>query len=166
LTVLQVIPRAELKGVLDKERRAGKKIVFTNGVFDLLHLGHIRYLRDAKALGDLLVVALNSDSSVERLKGARRPLLPLAERAKIIAAIEPVDFVTSFDEDTPAEIIRELLPDVLVKGGDYTLDEIVGRDTVESAGGVVLAIPLVEGVSSTDVINRIVSASGGGTPSK
>ena len=166
MTALQIVPRAELKSVLEKERLAGKKIVFTNGVFDLLHVGHIRYLRDARVHGDLLVVALNSDISVERLKGPKRPLLPFAERAKIIAALEPVDYVTSFDEDTPAEIIRELQPDVLVKGGDYTLDEIVGRDTVEAAGGVVLSIPLVEGFSSTDVINRIVAASGGGTPSK
>lgn len=166
MTVLQAVPRGELKGVLEKERRAGKKIVFTNGVFDLLHVGHVRYLRDAKAWGDVLVVALNSDASVERVKGPKRPLLPLAERAKIMAALDSVDFVTSFDEDTPAEIIRELQPDVLVKGGDYALDEIVGRDTVEAAGGVVLAAPVVEGLSSTDVIDRIVAASGGGRPPK
>jgi D-beta-D-heptose 7-phosphate kinase/D-beta-D-heptose 1-phosphate adenosyltransferase len=166
LTALEAVSRTQLIPVLDRERAAGRKIVFTNGVFDLLHVGHVRCLRDAKALGDILVVALNTDASVERVKGPKRPLLPLSERVKIIASLEPVDFVTWFDEDTPEEIIREVRPDVLVKGGDYTLDGIVGRDTVQSAGGRVLAIPLVEGVSSTDVVNRILTASGGAAPRK
>jgi rfaE bifunctional protein nucleotidyltransferase chain/domain len=155
---LEAVAAEELRRILDGHREQGEKIVFTNGVFDLLHPGHIRYLREARAEGDRLVVAINSDSSARRLKGADRPVLPQHERAKILASLDVVDYVTVFDEDTPAEIIEALRPDVLVKGGDYKLDEIVGRDFVESTGGKVKAIPFVEGLSSSNIIDRIVRA--------
>ena len=125
-------------------------------MFDLVHPGHIRYLCDARSLGDLLVVALNSDESVRRLKGPSRPIIPGNERAKIMSSFEMVDYVTFFDEDTPLETIVLLRPDVLVKGGDYTLDTIVGRREVESWGGLVKAIEFIEGFASTNVIRRIV----------
>jgi D-beta-D-heptose 7-phosphate kinase/D-beta-D-heptose 1-phosphate adenosyltransferase len=156
---LAAISPDELEPILNERRQRGERIVFTNGVFDLLHAGHIRYLADARALGDLLVVALNTDESVVRLKGPKRPLLPLAERAKILAALESVDYVTWFGEDTPLAIITRLLPDVLAKGGDYTPDTIVGRDVVEAHGGKTVAIPFVEGASSSAIIQRIVDAS-------
>lgn len=158
MATLEAVPAEKLKGQLDNARRQGARIVFTNGVFDLLHRGHIRYLREARAMGDLLVVALNSDASVARLKGPRRPLLPLSERVKIMAALDMVDYVTSFDEDTPLEIIELIQPDVLVKGGDYTPDTIVGRDAVEARGGRVVALPLTEGASTSGLITRILQS--------
>ncbi|GIX44014.1 MAG: glycerol-3-phosphate cytidylyltransferase [Candidatus Sumerlaea sp.] len=133
-----------------------KKVVFTNGVFDLIHPGHICYLREARALGDALIVALNSDESVQRIKGSLRPILPLVERARLIGALEMVDMVTAFDEDTPLEVIRALQPDILVKGGDYSPDQVVGKDFVESYGGKCLTLSLVEGVSTTTIIQRIL----------
>lgn len=146
-------------GALIQERRRlrseGKRLVFTNGCFDLLHPGHVRYLREARSLGDALVVALNSDRSVRVLKGEGRPILNERERAEVVAALQAVDYVIVFDEETPRELIAELLPDVLVKGGDWPLDEIVGRQEVEAAGGKVLSLPYVEGSSSTDIIERI-----------
>jgi rfaE bifunctional protein nucleotidyltransferase chain/domain len=146
-------------GALIQERRRlrseGKRLVFTNGCFDLLHPGHVRYLREARSLGDALVVALNSDRSVRVLKGEGRPILSEQERAEVVAALQAVDYVIIFDEETPRELIAELLPDVLVKGGDWPLDEIVGRQEVEAAGGKVLSLPYVEGSSSTDIIERI-----------
>ena len=153
---LRAHPAAELAAVLDEHRRQGQRIVFTNGVFDLVHPGHIRYLRTARAMGDVLVVALNSDTSVRRLKGELRPILPEVERIKIIAALEMVDYVTVFDDDTPLETIELLRPDVLVKGGDYAVDEIVGRDCVEAGGGHVSPLQLVEGFSTSGMIERIV----------
>ncbi len=137
-------------------RAEGKKVVFTNGVFDLIHPGHIRYLAAAKELGDLLVVALNTDVSVKRLKGEKRPILNLYERSKIIASLEMVDFVTSFDEDTPLEVIKKIMPDVLVKGGDYRPETIVGCKEVVAAGGKCLNLQLEEGFSSTNIIERII----------
>ncbi len=131
-----------------------RTVVFTNGRFDLLHPGHVEYLAQARALGDVLVVGLNSDASVRRLKGAGRPLLAEADRAAALAALGSVDAVTVFDQDTPVELIRALLPDVLVKGGDYDLDDIVGRKTVEEAGGEVRALPYVEGYSTTGILER------------
>jgi D-beta-D-heptose 7-phosphate kinase/D-beta-D-heptose 1-phosphate adenosyltransferase len=151
-----VIPWEELTKLLDNHRAEGKKIVFTNGVFDLIHPGHIRYLREAKTLGDILVVALNTDESVTRLKGPNRPILPLSERAKILAALEAVDYVTAFDEDTPAEILRFLRPDILVKGGDYTPNQVVGKDFVESYGGVCRTLNFVEGYSTSSIIEHII----------
>jgi D-beta-D-heptose 7-phosphate kinase/D-beta-D-heptose 1-phosphate adenosyltransferase len=146
-------------GALIQERRRlrseGKRLVFTNGCFDLLHPGHVRYLREARSLGDALVVALNSDRSVRVLKGEGRPILNECERAEVVAALEAVDYVIIFDDETPRELIAELLPDVLVKGGDWPLDQIAGRQEVEAAGGKVLSLPYVEGSSSTDIIERI-----------
>lgn len=132
-----------------------RTVVFTNGCFDLLHPGHVEYLAQARALGDALVVGLNSDASVRRLNGAGRPLVPEAGRAAMLAGLRSVDAVTLFDEDTPLELIRALLPDVLVKGGDYDLDGIVGRDAVEKAGGDVRVLPFVEGYSTTDILTRL-----------
>jgi rfaE bifunctional protein nucleotidyltransferase chain/domain len=145
------------KLILEREglRRDGRSLVFTNGCFDLLHPGHVRYLAEARALGDALVVALNSDRSVRALKGEGRPILSQQERAELVAALEAVDYVTIFDEETPLELIAELLPDVLVKGGDWPLDQIVGREVVEGAGGRVVSLPYLEGSSTSDIIERI-----------
>ncbi|HEY0762138.1 MAG TPA: D-glycero-beta-D-manno-heptose 1-phosphate adenylyltransferase [Pyrinomonadaceae bacterium] len=136
-------------------RAAGKRLVFTNGVFDLLHLGHVRYLAAARALGDALVVAINSDRTVRELKGPDRPVFNEAERAEILAALRSVDYVTVFDNISPRSLITELLPDVLVKGGDYQLDQIHGREEVEAAGGKVISLPFVEGSSTTSLIEKI-----------
>lgn len=136
-------------------RSEGKRLVFTNGCFDLLHPGHVRYLSEARSLGDALVVALNSDRAARILKGQGRPIMNEQERAEVIAALEAVDYVIIFDEETPRELIADLLPDVLVKGGDWPVDEIVGRDEVEATGGRVLSLPYVEGSSTTDIIERI-----------
>ncbi len=133
----------------------GKRVVFTNGCFDLLHPGHVRLLEQARALGDALVVGLNSDSSVRRLKGDSRPLLAEAGRAEILAALECVDAVTLFEEDTPRELIAALVPDVLVKGGDWKREQIVGREEVEAAGGRVVVIPYVEGYSTSALIEKM-----------
>ena len=130
-------------------------VVFTNGVFDLLHPGHVRYLREARALGDALIVGLNSDRSVRANKGPERPITPENERAEILLALECVDAVAIFDDDTPAEIIRRVQPDVLVKGADWGPDNIVGRDTVEARGGRVVRMPLLEGYSTTELLRRV-----------
>lgn len=131
------------------------RLVFTNGCFDLLHRGHAEYLAGARRLGDALLVALNTDDSVRRLKGPGRPIANEADRAYVIASLEAVDAVTLFDEDTPRELIAALLPDVLVKGGDYRPEDIVGREEVEAAGGRVLVLPLVQGRSTTRLLERI-----------
>ena len=138
-------------------REGGKRIVFTNGVFDILHPGHLRYLQRARALGDVLIVGLNADASVRRNKGPERPINPQAERAEILEALECVDAVVAFDQDTPAEIIRAIQPDVLVKGADWAEDAIVGRDTVESRGGRVVRVPVEDGYSTTAIIERVRS---------
>jgi D-beta-D-heptose 7-phosphate kinase/D-beta-D-heptose 1-phosphate adenosyltransferase len=150
-----ILERGELLRVRAELRAAGRRLVFTNGCFDLLHVGHVRYLAAARALGDALLVAANSDASVRALKGPGRPLMNEAERAEMLAALAAVDFVTVFEEDSPRRLIAELLPDVLVKGGDYALDEIHGREEVEAAGGQVLALPFVEGASTTGIIERV-----------
>ncbi|MGB7296886.1 MAG: adenylyltransferase/cytidyltransferase family protein [Candidatus Aminicenantales bacterium] len=137
-------------------KRQGKKAVFTNGCFDLLHAGHIRLFREAAKMGDVLIVALNSDASVRRLKGPSRPIFPLRERFEILSAVEDIDYLVSFPEATPRRIIAALLPDVLVKGGDWGPDEIVGRAEVEAAGGRVARVRFVEGHSSSSLIRRIV----------
>ena len=142
---------------LEAWRTAGERIVFTNGVFDLLHRGHVDYLEEARALGDRLVVGVNSDASVRRIKGPDRPLVPADERAELLAALACVDLALVFDEDTPERLIREVEPDVLVKGGDWTPDRIVGREFVESRGGRVLSVPLREGLSTTALIERIIA---------
>ena len=136
-------------------KRQGRKIVFTNGCFDVLHFGHVHYLPQAKELGDILVIGLNSDDSVRRLKGPTRPINGEKERAFVLAALACVDYVVVFDEDTPKELIETVRPDVLVKGGDYTLDNIVGADFVTQNGGTVTTIPFVEGFSSTRIIEKL-----------
>ena len=136
-------------------RAAGRRLVFTNGVFDLLHVGHVRYLAQARTLGDALLVAINSDGTVRELKGPDRPIFDQAERAEILAALRFVDYVTIFDDISPRSLITQLLPDVLVKGGDYQLDQIHGREEVEAAGGKVISLPFVEGASTTDIIKKI-----------
>ena len=151
----KVLELRELVRVLASPRAAGQRLVFTNGCYDLLHAGHLELLERAAEEGDLLVVGLNTDASVRRLKGTMRPILPYPERARLVAALEVVDFVTSFDEDTPAEIVRALDPDVLVKGGDWALDRIVGRETVEASGGRVVRVPLAEGLSTSGIVERI-----------
>lgn len=138
-----------------REKRNGRRVVFTNGCFDLLHPGHIGSLEQARDLGDALIVGLNSDASVRQLKGAGRPVLPERERAEILAALECVDAVVIFDELTPLEIIARLLPDVLVKGADWPGDQIVGREEVEAAGGRVVSIPVVPGYSTTEILRKI-----------
>jgi rfaE bifunctional protein nucleotidyltransferase chain/domain len=137
-----------------KARR--KRIVFTNGCFDILHVGHIRYLRKAKSFGDILVVGLNTDRSVRLIKGEKRPIVPQEDRAEVLASLEFVDYVVFFDEPDPFTLIGKVKPHILVKGADWTKDKIVGRDLVEKAGGRVVRIPLVPGASSTGVIEKII----------
>ena len=151
----QVASQDELILHVAERKRNGQRIVFTNGCFDLLHPGHIRVLEAARALGDALVVAINSDASVRRIKGNGRPVIPENERAEILAALEAVDYVTVFDEPTPRKLIARVLPDVLAKGSDWGPDEVVGREEVEAAGGRVVSIPLEPGYSTTNLIERI-----------
>jgi D-beta-D-heptose 7-phosphate kinase/D-beta-D-heptose 1-phosphate adenosyltransferase len=146
---------ATLQAALAPRRARGARVVFTNGCFDLLHPGHVRYLAAARALGDVLVVGLNGDASVQRLKGSGRPILRAAERAEVLAGLAAVDHVILFDEDTPRALIAALGPDVLVKGADWAEDDIVGRDETVARGGRVERIDLVPGVSTTDIIRRI-----------
>jgi D-beta-D-heptose 7-phosphate kinase/D-beta-D-heptose 1-phosphate adenosyltransferase len=149
-----VLDEQELARFVGEARVAGKRIAFTNGVFDILHPGHVRYLRAARRHGDLLIVGLNSDASVRRNKGPERPINPEHERAEVLAALACVDAVSIFDDDTPADIIRRVQPDVLVKGSDWPADQIVGRDTVEARGGRVILEPLEQGYSTTALIDR------------
>tara|TARA_R110000868_G_scaffold190862_1_gene434817 strand:+ start:121015 stop:121575 length:561 start_codon:yes stop_codon:yes gene_type:complete len=145
-----ILDRNALKKVLDAEKAKGKKVVFTNGCFDILHRGHIDYMEKSKAYGDILVVALNTDASVKRLgKGSARPFNNLDDRAFHMAGLRSIDYVTQFDEDTPMEILQVLRPDVIVKGGDYSIPEIVGSDFVMGYGGKAYSIPFVEGCSTT-----------------
>jgi rfaE bifunctional protein nucleotidyltransferase chain/domain len=136
-------------------RKRGKKVVFTNGCFDLLHAGHVRLFREAKKQGDVLIVALNDDATVRKLKGVARPIFPLVERWEILEAIDSIDFLTSFSEGTPQKIISELLPDVLVKGGDWEPGEVVGKKEVEAAGGKVVIVPYLEGHSTSSILKKI-----------
>ncbi|GAB4208318.1 MAG: D-glycero-beta-D-manno-heptose 1-phosphate adenylyltransferase [Bacteroidia bacterium] len=154
----KIIDPTELSRVSHRERFFNKKIVFTNGCFDILHPGHVYYLNQAKSLGDVLVVGVNSDDSVRRLnKGAERPIHPQEERAKVLASLLCVDYVCIFQEDTPLELIKIVKPDVLVKGGDYTIDKIVGADIVLQNGGKVEIIPLLEGYSTTSIVRKLKS---------
>lgn len=157
---LKIRGREALRDVLDVERTQGKKIVFTNGCFDLLHVGHVKYLQKARRLGDLLVLGLNSDDSIRRLKGENRPLIGQDERAHILAALDCIDYVAIFDEDTPLELITALRPDILVKGGDYTPEGVVGKDVVESHGGRVELITFVDGKSTTNIIEKVLKQYG------
>jgi rfaE bifunctional protein nucleotidyltransferase chain/domain len=144
-----------LRAALVPRRREGTRIVFTNGCFDLVHAGHVRYLEAARALGDVLVVGLNDDASVRRLKGPGRPILLLAERAEVLAGLSAVDHLVAFAEDTPRALIEILAPDVLVKGADWAEDAIVGREEVEAAGGRVVRVPMLPGRSTTSMLERI-----------
>ncbi len=153
---------SELHPLLAILRALGKRIVFTNGCFDLIHTGHTRYLATARSFGDILVVAVNSDASVRIIKGDKRPINGQADRAETLAALDSVDFVTIFDEPDPYKVITELQPDVLVKGGDWPVEKIIGRDVVEARGGRVVNVPFVEGQSTTGIIEKIVSKYGEG----
>jgi rfaE bifunctional protein nucleotidyltransferase chain/domain len=156
----KVVTAAQLVPLLEQARAQNKRIVFTNGCFDLMHVGHTRYLREAKALGHLLVVGVNSDASIRSLnKGSDRPIVPEAQRAEVLAALECVDYVVIFTESDPERLIATLQPDVLVKGGDWAIDKIVGREIVQSRGGAVKTIPLVPGMSTTALLQRIRSTS-------
>lgn len=146
----------ELVPLLAILRAAGKKIVFTNGCFDIIHTGHTRYLATARAFGDVLIVAVNSDASVRSIKGEKRPITAESDRMETLAALESVDFVTMFSEPDPYRIISELQPDVLVKGGDWPVEKIIGREVVESRGGRVVNVPYVEGASTTGIIEKII----------
>ena len=151
----KVLSLNEMVVARERLRREGKRLVFTNGVFDLLHVGHVRYLAQARAMGDALLVAINSDESVRELKGPDRPVFDEDERAEILAALRHVDYVVVFDDISPRSLIRRLLPDVLVKGGDYQLGEIHGREEVEAAGGKVISLPFVPGASTSSLIERM-----------
>mgnify|MGYP001616658518 FL=1 len=156
----KIVAKEQLVELLQPLRAGGSRIVFTNGCFDLMHVGHTRYLQAAKALGDLLVVGVNSDKSVRSLdKAPDRPIVPEAQRAEVLAALGCVDFVVVFSESDPKALITAVQPDVLVKGGDWSLDRIIGRDVVEARGGMVRTIPLVPGFSTTALIHRIRSVS-------
>ena len=146
---------ASLLKIRARLRKQGKKVVFTNGCFDLVHGGHIELFRKAKSLGDVLIVALNTDASVRKIKGPQRPVFPLEERFEVLGAIDDIDFLTSFAEATPQKIIAALLPDVLVKGGDWGPGEVVGREEVEAAGGRVVIVPYLKGHSSSSIIKKI-----------
>ena len=153
-----MLTREDALRVRERLRAEGGRLVFTNGCFDILHVGHVRYLAAARALGDVLLVAINSDRAVRELKGANRPVMNESERTEMLAALSAVDYVVVFDEGSPRELIAKLLPDVLVKGGDYEPHEIHGREEVERAGGEVLALPFTEGASTTGVIERIIKS--------
>jgi len=152
----KLVDRVELVDELRRAKEKGLKVVFTNGCFDILHMGHVQYLSEAKALGDLLVVGLNSDASVGKLKGEGRPVIPEEDRAGVLCALSSVDYVCVFDEDTPDALIQQVSPDVLVKGGDYRPDDIVGADFVKRNGGEVIVVPVLEGRSTQALIDTIL----------
>ena len=151
---MAVVTQSDAEALRTLLRAAPHRVVFTNGVFDILHAGHVTYLEEARALGDVLVVGLNSDESVRRLKGPSRPINTQEDRARVLSALRCVDHVIVFEDDTPLAVITALIPDVLVKGGDYTRDTVVGADVVEQHGGSVVIIPLLEGRSTTSIIAR------------
>ena len=155
MSLEKIVPLQRAFELVDELKRQGKRVVFTNGCFDLLHPGHLRGFELARELGDVLIVGLNSDASVRQLKGEGRPVIPERERAEILSALEAVDAVVIFDALTPREVIAALLPDILVKGGDWPGDKIVGREEVESAGGRVVSIPVVPGYSTSTILQKI-----------
>lgn len=157
----RVLALKPLVAVRKRLRREKKKVVFTNGTFDILHRGHVEYLAKAKKLGDVLVVGLNSDASIRRIKGPKRPINSNADRAAVLGALASVDYICFFGEDTPHRLISKLVPDVLVKGADWSIDTIVGRDVVEQHGGAVKTIRLTPGRSTTNVIQKVLDAYGG-----
>ena len=154
----KLVARGDLANLGERLRAEGRKVVFTNGCFDVLHVGHVRYLQQARALGDLLVVGVNTDAGVRRLKGPQRPIVPEEERAELLAALECVDYVILFDEPTPEESLRELRPAIHAKGGDYTEEQLPEAAIVRGYGGDVRIMPLVPGRSTTDIVNRIRTA--------
>jgi rfaE bifunctional protein nucleotidyltransferase chain/domain len=154
--VEKVLALEDLPARVNELRRRGRKIVFTNGCFDILHPGHLSYLQKARALGDVLIVGINSDRSVKELKGNLRPIFDQEERCELLSGLESVSFITIFDESTPRDLIKVILPDVLVKGGDWRLEQIVGREEVEASGGRVVSVPYEEGYSSSAIIQRIL----------
>jgi len=151
---IKVLP--ELIRIRQDLKKEGQKVVFTNGVFDILHRGHVEYLEKAKSLGDVLMLGLNTDASVKKIKGSNRPVMGQEDRAIVLAGLSSVDYICLFEEETPENLIQELIPDILVKGGDYQIDDIVGRETVEANGGKVVTIDLVEGQSTTSIIEKMV----------
>ena len=153
-----VVTLADLVQIREKLKREGKKVIFTNGCFDIVHRGHVEYLTKAKALGDVLLVGINTDASVRRLKGTGRPIVCQDDRALVLAAFRVVDYVCLFDEDTPLALIKAIVPDVLVKGSDWTIDTIVGKDIVEAAGGAVKTIDFVPNRSTTNIIKKMQTA--------
>jgi len=152
----KIVGLREIKRIRAELRKKRKILVFTNGCFDLIHRGHIEYLKKAKSFGDFLIVAVNSDSSVSKIKGKERPLIPLSDRLFILSHFAFIDFLISFDEETPEHMLNVILPDVLVKGSDYSEDEIVGADIVKSNGGKVITIPFIKGKSSSGIIEKIL----------
>src|ERR1700686_279682 len=154
----KIVSQDELIQVTAREKRDGRRVVFTNGCFDLLHPGHVRCLAEARALGDVLGVAINNDRSVRGNKGPERPLVTERDRAEVLAALASVDYVTIFDEPTPRELIARVVPNILVKGADWALDQVVGREEVEAAGGRVVSIPLAPGYSTTNLLQKIRNA--------
>tara|TARA_Y100000310_G_scaffold342995_1_gene448655 strand:- start:20614 stop:21096 length:483 start_codon:yes stop_codon:yes gene_type:complete len=149
---------SELKDISEESRKENKRVITTNGVFDILHIGHIRYLKEAKKLGDILIVAINSDSSTKKIKGPKRPLNNENDRAEALAALECVDYVTIFDEEDPIKILEQIKPNIHVKGGDYDISKIIEKGTVEGNGGKVKLIPEVKGYSTTNYINQIIES--------
>jgi rfaE bifunctional protein nucleotidyltransferase chain/domain len=152
----KILNLKNLKKVRLSLEKQGKKVVFTNGCFDLLHSGHVHLFREAKRLGDILIVAVNDDDSVSRIKGPKRPIFPLNERMEILEAIQFIDYLISFSQETPKKIISSLLPDVLVKGGDWNMEEVIGREEVIAAGGEVVLIPPREGQSTSQILSRVI----------
>lgn len=148
---------SQLKGIIRGLKKKGERIAFTNGCFDILHRGHVEYLEASKRCANILIVALNSDKSIRKLKGATRPIINEKERTMIVAALESVDYVTIFEEVDPLKVIMELKPDILIKGGDWDVDKVVGKDFVESYGGIVKTIPCVKGYSTSAIIEKIKS---------
>jgi len=155
-----VLDISQLSSIVNSLKQAGKRIVFTNGCFDIIHVGHVRYLKEARSLGDVLVVGLNSDESVRAIKGMNRPIVPQGERAEVLSSLRDVDYVVIFNEPDPYNTIAALRPDILVKGGDWSIENIIGRDIVESYGGKVCTIPFIEGASSTNIIESIIKKYG------
>ncbi len=151
-----IFDRKKLVSAVKKLKKSGKKVVFTNGCYDLLHVGHVRFLKAARKLGGALVLALNSDASVRRIKGPKRPVTPENERAEVMSALSCVDLITLFHEDDPFNIIKDVVPDVLVKGGDWSLDKIIGADIVKAAGGKVKNVPYIKGKSTTNIIANVI----------
>ncbi|MHB8842980.1 MAG: D-glycero-beta-D-manno-heptose 1-phosphate adenylyltransferase [Candidatus Aquicultor sp.] len=156
----KIIARPQIAGLISDLKRKKQKIVFTNGCFDLLHVGHVRYLQEARLLGDCLVIGLNSDQSVGEIKDPARPLISEAQRAEVLAALECVDYIVLFDEADPYKLIEEVRPDILVKGADWSMDKIIGADLVSSYGGEVRRVELVPSISTSEIINRIISRYG------